>query len=211
MSEEQPTLPGTAPTWEDIVDLRLQTNEEAIALIKDYLTGPNLGGPWFRELLDADQQRKLLDETTDFVMWLDRTYIKEIPRYKIPSCWWQHPNVVEQMVALMVSHRATYSKKSRAVSMALVEWHERALWPVLERIKKNDSLAQCESAHKPEKDRTRYRMVVEPELATYLGRDESAAPEDGTPQAPEPRAEFEWLDPQITEADLSAGFPETER
>lgn len=38
------------------------------------------------------------------------------------------------LTALMVAHAAAYRKKAAAPSFALVEWHERCLWPTLARM-----------------------------------------------------------------------------
>lgn len=51
-----------------------------------------------------------------------------------------HPIAVEELTALMVSHRAAYDTRSAKASSALVNWHQRALWPTL------DSLRQCMTA-----------------------------------------------------------------
>ncbi len=43
----------------------------------------------------------------------------------------------------MVAHRAAYDTRSAKTSSALVDWHQRALWPTLESLKLRAGLAGC--------------------------------------------------------------------
>nr|AXV46208.1 hypothetical protein pA19BH1_p38 [Arthrobacter sp.] len=50
----------------------------------------------------------------------------------------------------MVSHRAAYDTRSAKASSALVDWHQRALWPTLDSLKLRAGLSGC-------RDRTEHR------------------------------------------------------
>src|ERR1035437_8178429 len=90
---------GAAPlTLEELtahvmsLDERLGVQDETLETIVDYITGPNVGGPWFWPRLSEGQQTKLLRETADFVLWLDETYLTYVAKFRIPPCWWKHPD-----------------------------------------------------------------------------------------------------------------------
>ncbi len=75
----------------------------------------------------------------EWVSWLEDRYLRNlfpvsgiIP--EVPADWYRHPVAVEMLTALMVSHAAAYRKKAAPPSFALVEWHERCLWPTLARM-----------------------------------------------------------------------------
>jgi hypothetical protein len=51
---------------------------------------------------------------------------------------------VEELTALMVAWKAAYSQKEAAPSEALVNWHDRWLWPTLHRL--NIQLRVCAGA-----------------------------------------------------------------
>jgi hypothetical protein len=53
----------------------------------------------------------------------------------LPPRWFTSQVLVELMTALYVGYLSVYSPRQRVPSMALIEWHERGLWPTLDRIK----------------------------------------------------------------------------
>jgi len=155
---------------------RVVVLEETVEVITEYITGPNVGGPWFWPHLTEQQRRNLMSQTAEFVQWLHETYLADIARYALPSCWWRHADVRDQLIALMVAHRAVYTKKAKAASGDLVDWHERALWPVLDRIHNNHTLSSClDGNHSAHETRHRARWDRDPALTEYL-----AAPQHAT-------------------------------
>lgn len=180
-----PSLPELAGIVE-ILSLRVNTQDETLEKIVDYITGPNVGGPWFWPRLSEDQRTKVLRQVADFVLWLDETYLTYVAKYRIPQCWWRHPDAREQLIALMVSHRAVYTKKAKAVSGDLVDWHERALWPVMDRLLLTGSMSRCvDDGHSGFSSTTRVRMEEEEELTQRI-RVADAEPSEELP--------VEWLD-----------------
>lgn len=180
-----PSLPELAGIVE-ILSLRVNTQDETLEKIVDYITGPNVGGPWFWPRLSEDQRTKVLRQVADFVLWLDETYLTYVAKYRIPQCWWRHPDAREQLIALMVSHRAVYTKKAKAVSGDLVDWHERALWPVMDRLLLTGSMSRCvDDGHSGFSSTTRVRMEEEEELTQRI-RVADTEPSEELP--------VEWLD-----------------
>lgn len=192
MSEQQDSF--------DVVDVhvlaqRVAVLDETVALLTEYVTGPNVGGPWFWPELNETQRRTLLTQLAEFVEWLHHTYLAEIARYALPPCWWRHSDIREQLTALMISHRAVYTKKAKAVSGDLVDWHERALWPVLDRIQHNRTLDNCRDGnHGAYESRHRAHWSQEEELTAYL-----TPPVDSTEQGA--------LDLDSTDLDQSPADP----
>lgn len=96
-------------------------------------------GPWNWANLTGPERRKLWERLYQWVNWLEDRYLRHlfptrgaIPEW--PADWYRHPVAVEILTALMVAHAAAYRKKASPPSFALVEWHERCLWPTLARI-----------------------------------------------------------------------------
>lgn len=187
MSDTQGELDGVEPlpTLSELahevagLSLRVGIQDETLEKVVDYITGPNLGGPWFWPLLSEDQRTKVLRDLADFVLWLDETYLTYVAKYRIPQCWWRHPDARDQLIALMVSHRAVYTKKAKAVSGDLVDWHERALWPVMDRLVITGSMSRCvDEGHKGFSTTTRVRMEEEAELTERIRVEDAAPPEE---------------------------------
>lgn len=135
---------GSAALLEKVLGLVVQVQEEQqsqqkrLSEIEDDLkAAPD--GPWNWANLTGDARRKLWERLYEWVSWLEDRYLRNlfpvggiIPEF--PADWYRHPVAVEMLTALMVSHAAAYRKKAAPPSFALVEWHERCLWPTLARM-----------------------------------------------------------------------------
>jgi hypothetical protein len=113
---------------------RLESLESLVAAVTDQLVAAPPGGPWAWQHLGAAQTRALLKEVRDWVDWLIGRYELRGEAETIPPCWFLHPVAVEELTALMVAWKAAYSQKEIAPSEALVNWHDRWLWPTLHRL-----------------------------------------------------------------------------
>lgn len=93
-------------------------------------------GPWAWRYLEGPARAELWTALLDFVDWLWSRYLQYLPRDRFPFShqWFKHPVAVEMLTALMVSWHAAYSAAGSKPSPALVDWHERALWPTLRQI-----------------------------------------------------------------------------
>ncbi len=127
------------------LDARLVNVETILPDLFDMYELRAAGGPYHWATLPHDQAVKLWDALGKFVTWLDERYLTNLtdPSYRLPACWYRHPVAVEELTALMVAHHATYDTRSVNASSALVDWHQRALWPTLDSLKLRAGLAGC--------------------------------------------------------------------
>jgi hypothetical protein len=113
---------------------RLDSLEALVEALTDQLVEAPAGGPWAWRDLGPSQRRALLIELRDWVDWLIARYELRGEAETIPPCWFLHPVAVEELTALMVAWKTAYSRKETAPSDALVNWHDRWLWPTLDRL-----------------------------------------------------------------------------
>lgn len=151
-------LPGDEVSGGDVLDLvesllgeikalsqRLDGVQEQAEWAVDELTKHPAGGPWYWVGLDEKDTAALWEELAGFVQWLHNRILRHVPRkdYGIAPCWWRHPDAVEYLTALMVSHQAAYKTTSARATTALSDWVLRSLWPTIELIKENCSMKNC--------------------------------------------------------------------
>lgn len=119
------------------LDERVKRVEEAVADIAELLRlAP--GGPWVWHMLEHSARRTLAEKLVEWVQWLSTRYLANLSQEKVftlPPRWFTNPVLVELMTALYVGYISVYSPRQRTPSIALIEWHERGLWPTLNRIK----------------------------------------------------------------------------
>jgi hypothetical protein len=94
------------------------------------------GGPWNWVGVSEERRKELAQDLTAFVQWLEERYLRHLSneQYEFPANWHENPVVVEVLTAVMVAREAAYSDLLEEPSSALSEWHERALWPAIERL-----------------------------------------------------------------------------
>jgi hypothetical protein len=97
---------------------------------------PDAGGPWNWVGVSEERRKELAQDLTAFVQWLEERYLRHLSneQYEFPANWHENPVVVEVLTAVMVAREAAYSDLLEEPSSALSEWHERALWPAIERL-----------------------------------------------------------------------------
>lgn len=128
---------------------RVNRHDLEIEAITELLEDIGPGGPIHWEHLTNPLKARLLERVSDFVLFLDRTYLRHVQRYHLKPCWWQHPDVVWQLTALWAAFTSVYTPSVRPGSHH-AQFHEHVLWPILERIAANGSMGQCtSSAHEP--------------------------------------------------------------
>ncbi len=154
MTGQQGSLKDAAWDPEEWHAWRLQTTEElqehaaAVASILDILENEGEGGPLHWETMKPARRTEVMKQLDAFVHFLDRTYFQYLATYSLKPCWWQHPDVVWQLTALWAAFRVAYSPSARS-GTAQADFHERYLWPILERLYMS-SLKECNSReHKP--------------------------------------------------------------
>ncbi|KIQ07688.1 hypothetical protein [Curtobacterium flaccumfaciens] len=97
---------------------------------------PDAGGPWNWVGVSEERRKELAQDLTAFVQWLEERYLRHLSneQYEFPANWHENPVVVEVLTAVMVAREAAYTDLLEEPSAALSEWHERALWPAIERL-----------------------------------------------------------------------------
>jgi hypothetical protein len=76
--------------------------------------------PWCLSGLDRAGRQKRFEVLADWVGWLTERY--GLHR-SIPSCWWRHPAMVEELNALELAWSAAYESEG-ADKEAPLRWHE---------------------------------------------------------------------------------------
>ena len=73
-------------------------------------------------------------ELVDWVEWLRGTYRLS---GSVKGCWYRHPDVREELLALMVAHRKAYRPGISATDCTenLTAWHTQWLWPCITRMR----------------------------------------------------------------------------
>ncbi|TDW64662.1 hypothetical protein EDF51_11326 [Curtobacterium sp. PhB25] len=151
------------------------------------------GGPWNWVGVSEERRKELAQDLTAFVQWLEERYLRHLSaeQYEFPADWHENPVVVEVLTAVMVAREAAYSDMLEEPSSALSEWHERALWPAIERL-------QSLGIFKDGKLLVRNRTVVTTDAAAgalkraaaasaktlHGGPDASTEPDAGAPVEP---------------------------
>ncbi|MEA5456961.1 hypothetical protein SPF06_19740 [Sinomonas sp. JGH33] len=155
--DESPHAPPSAPGAERVPEIlnRLGELEELALGLAAELADYPAGGPWHWRELDAAQRAELWAELDDFVAWLQNRILSHSsnPDMWIEPCWYRHPDVVEQLTAVMVAHAAAYRPKSHKPSFAPADWFHRVLWPTMGKIAERDTFTNCrqrDGHHGPE-------------------------------------------------------------
>lgn len=131
-------------TFGDLRDIN-----DSIEVILEMLT-LKPGGPWHWGMLHPEAQEQLWAQLFSWVSWLEDRYLRHLPRdtHPLPVCWYRHPVAVELLTALMVAHIAVYQEAATIASSALVDWHERCLWPTVTRLRDGAGVHGCVKAKK---------------------------------------------------------------
>jgi len=92
-------------------------------------TGPPPSG-WCWATMPAQSADRVWRELAGWVGWLRGRYpVAE----RVPSCWWRHPELVEELTALWLAWQHAFVDPSADLT-APIEFHARHLPGVLERV-----------------------------------------------------------------------------
>lgn len=123
---------------------RLEEHEEKIDWLLDKFKPENQNKPvfWSWRHAEGEQRLELWHEVADFVGWVNEGYFVYQRSKQIRPCWYQHPDVVEELTGLWaawwdVTHNA---KKPNS---GLAKFHRELFWPTLERVW--ESMKSCDS------------------------------------------------------------------
>jgi hypothetical protein len=132
---------------------------------------PGSGTAWCWRTLTSRAADNLWALLGDWVAWLRSRYPLA---GKVPACWAQHPELVEELTALHLAWRAAYTDPN-AVPTAAADWHAHYLPGVLERIPGWG--VHCTDTHKPRP----------PGVYADVHEESPGQPAGGTASEPSPR------------------------
>lgn len=108
-------------------------------------TGPRAGRPaaWCWRTLGPHGTQELWAQLTAWVDWLRARY--PLAR-RIPDCWSQHPEIVEELTALWLAWTAAYETTDPPLTAA-ADWHDRWLPGLLHRLEHGPFALDCTNGH----------------------------------------------------------------
>ncbi len=119
-------------------------------------------GPWLWDELSTEDRSALWQELYEWVSWLEDRYLRNLAASRLTPLhadWYRNPVAVELFTSLMVAHQSAYRRKAAAPSFALVEWHDRCLWPTLNQMVRLGVLSDVEELHGRDWDGPDYRTT----------------------------------------------------
>ncbi|MFE4080402.1 hypothetical protein [Paenarthrobacter sp. YIM B13468] len=173
---------GVLPSVEELVlehddDLKqLSANVDGLTeLVGNLLRNPpqEQPAPWNWKELNGPGAAALLTELRTWVDWYNDRY-GVAAESRIPGCWYRHGPVVEELTGVWIAWRAAYYGH-KTPNDAPAYWHERILWPTINRIKKGTwGLSACNPAHKD--PRPKNEPPTDDGFAAFLGDMKSEQP-----------------------------------
>lgn len=159
---------------------KVEETRKEVSTLHDLVTDLPAGGPWLWDVLEPEAQRALWTELDAFVSWLQNRILRHNSSRLnwLPSCWYKHPDAVEQLTALMVAHKASYNPKMTTASHSLVDWFHRCLWPTMEVIKSRGTFKYCIELREHKEVAPAGHM--DPGSADFMAFVEAAVPEAET-------------------------------
>ncbi|WP_282826724.1 hypothetical protein [Gulosibacter sediminis] len=125
------------------------------------------------EELTGEERATTWERLRVFVEWWTDRY--GISTKTLPSCWFRHPAIVEELTALMSARTASFSDEDQGLGP--IGWHERAAL-VRQRIETTHYRGECGTGHiaatpRPDLYETDWRSWIKEETR------DAAAPIDG--------------------------------
>jgi len=132
-------------TTNALTDLMVRVEEA-----EDVASQPVAGSvsSWCWRYAGASAAESLWVELGDWVGWIRHRY--PLAR-RIPECWADHPEVVEELTALWLAWQAAYVERDAPLTGA-AEWHDRWLPGVLHRLEHGPFAVDCGTCHKARPD-----------------------------------------------------------
>ena len=128
-------------TTDGLADLVMRVEE-----LEDGSAQPAAGtvSNWCWRYAGESATESLWKELGDWVDWIRRRY----PLFRrIPDCWADHPEIVEELTALWLAWQAAYVERDAPLTAA-AEWHDRWLPGVLHRLEHGPFTLDCGSTHR---------------------------------------------------------------
>jgi hypothetical protein len=98
---------------------------------------------WCWRDLGLEASESLWHELSDWVAWIRHRY----PLAKrVPACWPEHPEIVEELTALWLAWNSAYSERDAPLTGA-IDWHDRWLPGLLHRLEHGVFALNCGHDH----------------------------------------------------------------
>ena len=129
-------------TTDGLADLLARVEE-----LEDASAHPAAGtvSSWCWRYAGESATDSLWQELGDWVGWIRHRY--PLAR-RIPECWADHPELVEELTALWLAWQAAYVERDASLTAA-AEWHDRWLPGVLHRLEHGPFALDCDASHRP--------------------------------------------------------------
>ena len=133
----------TAETTETIANLlaRIEALED-VEVMSGVAAAPT---SWCWRTIGPHAEEALWHELRDWVGWIRHRY--PLAR-RIPDCWHEHPEIVEELTALWLAWQAAYTVPDGPLTAA-IEWHDRWLPGLLHRLEHGAFALDCADSHRP--------------------------------------------------------------
>ena len=109
---------------------------------------PGVVRSWCWRYLGPQGSEALWRELTDWVAWIRHRY--PLAR-RVPPCWAEHSEIVEELTALWLAWQAAYTERDAPLTAA-IDWHDRWLPGFLYRVEHGALAIDCAASHRPRPD-----------------------------------------------------------
>jgi hypothetical protein len=100
---------------------------------------------WCWRSIGAHSADELWRQLTEWVVWIRSRY--PLAR-RIPPCWAEHPEFVEELTALYLAWQHAYEDNNAPLTAA-ADWHDRWLPGLLHRLEHGPFALDCTNEHRP--------------------------------------------------------------
>jgi hypothetical protein len=139
-------LESLANTSTDLAELREQVAEVSgmvAGLLEEHAETQGKRALWWPDLEAGEERTTALRQLGAWVEDVLRGHYPELYKDSLGSCWYRHPNVLNELTALWVAWYGVYRDEG-ASSTAAIEWHDRWLPGAMARCKTTMKAMACD-------------------------------------------------------------------
>lgn len=132
---------------DELANVTTDTTADLLTRISelDGVAGPGRSPTaWSWRNLGPGATEQLTKELSSWVNWIRCRY--PLAR-KVPACWSEHPEVVEELTALWLAWQYAYEERDAPLTAA-ADWHDRWLPGVLHRLEHGPLALDCVNEHR---------------------------------------------------------------
>ena len=136
----------------DLDDLAHQSTDTFVGLVERIVdiepgaeSAASSSTAWCWRNLGPRAGEELWDQPTDWVDWIRSRY--PLAR-KVPACWADHPEILEELTAPWLAWQAAYQDRNASLTAA-AEWHDHLLPGLVYRLEHGPFALDCANGHRP--------------------------------------------------------------